>query len=95
MLPTGLGADIFKDKAESRLTRGIRISSAQDYGGPVLWQKQLLDRGGHGFVTSSQRRSLKSLLLHDLTVNPSPVQLQMPQAHLAINTKHQWAAFLP
>lgn len=53
MLPTGLGADIFKDKAESRLTRGIRISSAQDYGGPVLWQKQLLDRGGHGFVTST------------------------------------------
>lgn len=53
MLPTGLGADIFKDKAESRLTRGIRMSTAQDYGGPVLWQKQLLTRGGHGFVTST------------------------------------------
>lgn len=53
MLPTGLGADIFKDRAESRLTRGIRMSSAQDYGGPVLWQKQLLARRGHGFVTST------------------------------------------
>lgn len=53
MLPAGLGADIFQEKAESGLTRGIRMSSAQDYGGPVLWQKQLLTRGGHGFVTST------------------------------------------